>query len=29
MGPSAKAKLNGQVDLCNEVHSAVQKARGK
>jgi hypothetical protein len=29
MGPSAKAKLHWHIDLCNELHHAVQKARGK
>jgi hypothetical protein len=29
MGPTAKAKLQRRVDLCNELHHAVQKARGK
>jgi len=29
MGPSAKAKLQRRIDVCNEVHQVVQKARGK
>ena len=29
MGPTAKAKLQHRVELCNELHHAVQKARGK
>jgi hypothetical protein len=29
MGPTAKAKLQRRVELCNELHHAVQKARGK
>ena len=29
MGPKAKKELQQHMDLCNEVHAAVQKARGK
>jgi hypothetical protein len=29
MGPSAKAKLQRRIDICNELGHTVQKARGK
>jgi hypothetical protein len=29
MGPSGKAKVKRHIELCDEVHKAVQKARGK
>jgi len=29
MGPSARAKLERRIDVCNELHHTVQKARGK
>ena len=29
MGPSAKAKMKRHLELCTELHEAVQKARGK
>ncbi|HEY1281920.1 MAG TPA: hypothetical protein VGF22_19715 [Acidimicrobiales bacterium] len=29
MGPAAKAKVKRHLELCEEVHGVVQKARGK
>jgi hypothetical protein len=29
MGPKAKKEFQHHIDLCKEVHAAVQKARGK
>jgi hypothetical protein len=29
MGPNGKVELRRRIDICNEAHHAVQKARGK
>jgi hypothetical protein len=29
MGPNGKAKLKRQLDVCNDLNDAVQKARGR
>jgi hypothetical protein len=29
MGPTAKEKVARQIEICNELHDVIQKARGK